>query len=193
MKTRTNAVTAYNEFPMRRLIVGMMAMAVAAIFLTSFLMGANLPVERQMKSKKSAQSDDMAAVPGLMAKIKGDPQDESAFLELAEIFSRAQDWQKSAHFWSKAIELDPNNLGARYHRGFTLVQLERYDEAVAEYEFILQAKPEAYQAHYYLGVINKYSLNKPDAAKKHFQEALASKPLEPELVVEIEKELSDMK
>jgi tetratricopeptide (TPR) repeat protein len=193
MKNRTKAVTAHIEFPMRKLVVGMMAVAIAAIFLTSFFTGANVPLERQAGAKKSMKSDEMSAVPALMARIKDNPKDEEAVLELAEIFSRAQDWQKSEFFWSKATEIDPSNLGARYHRGFTRVQLKRYEEAIADYEFILQAKPDAYQAHYYLGVINKYGLDKPDVAKRYFQQALAAKPQDRELVAEIEKELSDMK
>lgn len=181
------------EFPMRKLIVGMMALAVAAIFLTSFLAGPNVPVERQNGPKKSMKSDEMSAVPALMARVKDNPKDEEAVLELAEIFSRAQDWQKSAHFWSKAVELDPKNLGARYHRGFTLVQMERYDEAVADYEFIIQAKPDAFQALYYLGVINKYGYKNPEAAKKYFQQVLDLKPSDKDILAEIQKEISDLK
>lgn len=192
MKARTRTTTMAAEFPMRKLIVGMMALAVAAIFLTSFTTGP-IPGERQSGPTKSVKKDEMSAVPALMARIKDNPKDEEAVLELAEIFSRAQDWQKSEFFWSKATEIDPNNLGARYHRGFTRVQLKRYEDAIADYEFILQAKPDAYQAHYYLGVINKYGLDKPDVAKRYFQQALAAKPQDRELVAEIEKELSDMK
>lgn len=45
MKNRTKAVTEYAEFPMRKLIVTMMAVAIATIFLTSFIMGPNVPLK----------------------------------------------------------------------------------------------------------------------------------------------------
>lgn len=191
MHAETNS-EAVGGFPLRKLIVGMMALAVAAVFIASFVNGP-MPGVRQSTPMKASKQDDMSAVPALMARIKDNPRDANAVLELAEIFSRAQDWGKSAHFWSKAVELDPANLGARYHRGFTLVQLERYDEAAADYEFILKAKPDAYQAHYYLGLINKYGRKNPEAARKHLQQALDMNPPDRELAAEIRKELSDLK
>lgn len=193
MKNRTKAVTAYAEFPMRKMIVAMMAVGITAIFLTSFIMGPNVPLERQAESKKSMKSDGMSAVPALMSRIQENPKDEEALLELAELFSRTENWEKSLHFWTKALELNPNNLGGHYHRAYSLVELQRYEEAVSDYEFILKAKPDAYQAHYYLGVIYKHGLGKPDLAKKHLQQALAANPKDNELISEIKKELSDMK
>ena len=193
MKNRTKAVTATIEFPMRKLVVGMMAVAIAAIFMTSFITGANVPLERQAQSKKSMKSDEMAAVPALMSRVQANPKDEEALLELAELFSRTENWEKSLFFWTKALELNPDNLGGHYHRAYTLVELQRYEEAISDYEFILKVKPDAYQAHYYLGVIYKHGLNKPDMGKKHLQLALAANPKDNELISEINKQLSDMK
>ncbi|WP_027191412.1 tetratricopeptide repeat protein [Fundidesulfovibrio putealis] len=193
MKNRTKAVTAYAEFPMRKLVVGMMAVGITAIFLTSFITGANVPLERQAQSKKSMKSDEMAAVPALMGRVQANPKDEEALLELAELFSRTENWEKSLFFWTKALELNPDNLGGHYHRAYSLVELQRYEEAISDYEFILKVKPDAYQAHYYLGVIYKHGLNKPDLAKKHLQQALATSPKDNDLIAEINKELSDMK
>lgn len=194
MKNRTKTVAAYAEFPMRKLVVGMMACAVAAIFLTSFLKGPGIPQQQQQSAKgKSMNTELMSDVPALMARVKDNPKDLEALLELGEIFNRAEDWPKSLHFWGKAIELEPDNVGAHYHRAYALVELQRYGEAVADYEFILAAKPESYQAHYYLGVIYKLALEKPDLARKHLQAALDAKPTERDLVAEIEKHLSDLK
>ena len=192
MKARKHAAAEAGQFPMRKLIVGMMALAVAAVFTASFINGP-MPPQAQGGSQKAVKRDEMAAVPALMARVKDNPKDEEAVLELAELFSRTQDWQKSAHFWTKAVELNAKNLGARYHRGFTMVQLERYDEAAADYEFIIQAKPDAYQAFYYLGIINKYGYKKPDEARKYFQKALDINPSDKEIVSEIQKEISEIK
>ena len=188
-----NNVSTYAEFPIRKIVVAMMGAAIIAIFLTAFFTGANAPFEHQAGQKKTGQSDEMSELAPLMARIKANPQDADALIGLAEIFSRSKDWQKSEHFWSKVVELDPKNIGAHYHRGFTLIQLERYAEAIAEYEFILQAQPESPQALYYLGAINKYGFQKPDEAKKFFQQALALKPEDRELVMAIENELPETK
>lgn len=192
MKNRTKTVTAYADFPMRKLILGMMGLAVAAIFLSSFLRGPNLPQQRESAKTKTMSSEVISAVPELMSRVKDNPKDEKAILELAEIFSRVQDWQKSAHFWSKMVELNPKCLNARYQRGFALVQIERYDEAVADYEFIIQVKPDAFQALYYLGVINKYGYKNSEAAKKYFQQVLDMNPSDKDILAEIQKETSDL-
>lgn len=193
MKNRTKTVAAYADFPMRKLIVAMMGLAVAAIFLSSFLRGPNVPQQRESAKTKTMSSEVMSAVPELMARVKDNPKDEEAILELGEIFNRAGDWQKSLHFWTKAVELNPDNLGAHFHRAYALVELQRYEEAIPDYEFIIRAKPGSYQAHYYLGMIYKHVLSKPEVAKRHFQLALDAKPKESELASDIQKELSDMK
>jgi len=180
------------EFPMRKLIVGMMALAVTAMFLTSFFAGANMPGEQSSRTR-GGMSEDMAAVPELMAKIKNNPKDEQAVLELAELFTRAKDWQNAVHFWTKALDLTPGNLGGRYHRGVALVQLKRFDEAVADFEGILQTSPDAAHAAYYLGMINKYEYKNTEAARKYLQQVLNLNLSDKEFAAEIKKELAELK
>ncbi|MFP5239686.1 MAG: tetratricopeptide repeat protein [Acidobacteriota bacterium] len=141
----------------------------------------------------SKNKNESAAVPALMARVKDNPKDLEAILELGEIFNRAEDWQKSLFFWSKGIELDPENLGARYHRGYALLELQRYEEAMPDYEFIVTAKPDAYQAHYYLGVIYKHVLKNPEMARKHLRLAQDAQPKDSGMVSEIQNQLSDLK
>lgn len=185
-------MTPPNESPMRKVIVAMMALAVVVIFLTSFISGARIPVEQEAKARQAPQQDPMATVPALMAKLKGNPKDVDAIHELAEIFTRAEDWTKATHFWTKALEISPDNLGLYYHRGYALLQLDRYEESAADYKTILQTKPDSYQAHFYLGFINKHGFSRLDVARQHFEKALALNPDDAELVVEIKRELTDM-
>jgi len=169
-----------------------MALAMGAVFLSSFVRGPGQP-PAQHSTRQTAMNDEaMAVVPDLMNRIQKNPQDKEAVLELAEIFNRVEDWPKARQFWTKAIELDPANLGAHYHRGFALMKLEQYAEAVPDYEYIIRSKPEAYLAHYYLAMINKHILNKPDVAKQHLQQALDTKPDDQDLVTEMKKELAEL-
>ena len=193
MKTRKHTNGVLTDFPLRKQVIAMMGAGLVLIFLTSFIAGGRMPAEGSGKARGAAQSDVMAAVPDLMAKLKNSPEDEPTILELAEIFSRVQDWPKAVQFWSKAATIDSQNIGTRFHRATALVHLERYDEAIKDYEFILQVKPQAYQALYYLGMINKYGLQKPAAAKTYFQRALDLKPEHPQMVADLEKELADLK
>ena len=191
MKSKKNPTMTVTDFPLRKPVICLMAAAMVLIFLTSFLTGGRVPSEGTTGAP--VQSDAMAPVPDLMARLNNDPQDEQTVLELAEIFSRVQDWDKAILFWSKAVTLNSENLGARYHRGTALLHQQRYDEAIKDYEFILQVQPQAYQALYYLGVINKYGFKNNDAAKKYFQQALDLKPEDKEMASDLEKELATLK
>jgi len=94
------------DFPARKLILGMMAMALTTLFLTSFLQRMASPVQQQTKAKSKADTA-MAAVPALMAKLQENPNDEEAILGLADTFMRAKDWQRAEHFYGLAVKLDP--------------------------------------------------------------------------------------
>lgn len=186
-------MTTKTELSMRKMIIAMVGLGVLAIFLTSYAKGVYVPTAKERVASTSAESGMMSSVAPLMAKLKDNPNDKDALLQLAYLFDRAEEWVKAEPFWGKVVALDQTNIGARYHHGFALAQLNRLPEAVSEYEAILKAKPEEAVAHYYLGMINKHGLKKPDVAKKHFKQALALKPDDKELLAEIEEELASMK
>lgn len=185
-------MTAKVEQPMRKVTIALVGLGVLAIFLTSFAMGVAVPTPKGNAAANAEDTEMMSSVSPLMAKLKDNPNDKDALLQLAHLFNRTEDWQKAEPFWSKLVALDPANIGVRYHHGFALAQLNRFPEAVAEYEAILKAAPEEFTAHYYLGMINKHGLKKPGVAKKHFEKALALKPEDKELLAELEKELADL-
>lgn len=186
-------MTANRNDSLRKMIVAMLGLGVLAIFLTAFITGAGAPPARERGAAPQQDAGMVDAVGPLMAKLKGNPDDKEAVSRLAHIFTRAEDWEKAAPFWTKLVALEPGNIGTRYHYGFTLMQLNRFPEAVEQYEAILKTNPGESAAHYYLGIINKYELEKIDAARKHFQQALDGTPDDRELVAEIRKELGSMK
>lgn len=186
-------ITVNNEFPIRKMIIAMVGLGVLAIFLTAFVAGVDVPAAKGRAASNSEDSEMMSSVAPLMAKLKDNPNDKEAVSKLAHIFTKADNWEKATPFWGKLVALEPENIGARYHYGFALAHLNRFAEAVEQYEAILKADPKDSAAHYYLGMINKHGLKKPDVAKKHFQLALGLKPDDKELLAEIEKELAAMK
>lgn len=186
-------ITVNNEFPMRKMIIAMVGLGVLAIFLTSFVMGVDVPTGKERVASNAEDSEMMSSVAPLMAKLKDNPNDKEAVSKLAHIFTKADNWEKATPFWGKLVALEPENIGARYHYGFALAHLNRFPEAVEQYEAILKADPKDSAAHYYLGMINKHGLKKPDVARKHFQQALDGSPDDRELLAEIKKELESMK
>ncbi|HWR05144.1 MAG TPA: tetratricopeptide repeat protein [Humidesulfovibrio sp.] len=186
-------MTAIKDDSLRKMIIALLAFGVLAIFLTAFINGAGAPPakERGAAARQDAEMSD--AVAPLMARLQDDPNDKEAVSGLAHIFTKSENWEKAAPFWSKLVAAEPENIGSRYHYGFALSQLNRFPEAVEQYEAILKADPKDSAAHYYLGMINKYGLKKQDVAKKHFQQALGGNPDDRELAAEIKKELASMK
>lgn len=80
--------------------------------------------------------------------------------------------QKALDFFSKATDIDPDFIDARYNKAVTLYALGRYDEAQAEYETVLTAHPNDVDALNNLGTIYADKGNL-DRAKELFDRALA--------------------
>lgn len=186
-------ITVNSESPMRKMIIAMVGLGVLAIFLTSFVMGVEVPAAKEHASARSTNSELMSSTLPLMAKLKDNPNDYDALVQLANAFYDAEKWENAEPLWGKIAAKNPTCILSRYRQGFALVQLNRFPEAIPVYEAILKLKPEEAAAHYYLGMINKHGLKRLDVAKKHFKLALALKPDDKELFAEIEKELAAIK
>jgi Flp pilus assembly protein TadD len=77
--------------------------------------------------------------------------------------------------YNMAIENNPNFLPPYYALSKIRLRENREDEAIAQYEAILEKDPEQARAHMMLGII--YETKKQfDPAEKHYREALGIKP-----------------
>jgi tetratricopeptide (TPR) repeat protein len=83
--------------------------------------------------------------------------------------------EKALDFFSKAVNIKPEFIDARYNKAVTLYALKRYDEAQAEYVIVLSERPEDVDALNNLGAIHahKGDLNQ---AGELFKKALAVEP-----------------
>ncbi|MGJ3522448.1 hypothetical protein ACR4XJ_05380 [Nitratidesulfovibrio sp. D1] len=176
----------------RKFVLLVVAVSVAAIFLAAFLRDPAAS-RRQGGTQARQGGPDATQVAALMKKVQENPGDKEAILELSELFSRAKDWPNAAIFWGKAIALDAGNTSSYFHRGHALLELQRFDEALADYGAIVTLKPDAYVAHYYIGMIQKYEKNAPEVAREHFRKALSLNPKDKGLVAELNKELASLK
>ncbi|MBI5520636.1 MAG: hypothetical protein HY916_11340 [Desulfovibrio sp.] len=185
-------MTGIKDNSLRKMIIAMLGLGVLAIFVTAFISGANAP---QAKERGTAQRQDTSlddSVAPLMAKLKDNPNDKEAVSNLAHIFTKSDNWEKAAPFWTKLVMMEPENIGSRYHYGFVLSQLNRFPEAMEQYEAILKTNPKELAAHYYMGMINKYGFKNLEVAKQHFQQALSGTLDDPALEAETKKELASM-
>jgi tetratricopeptide (TPR) repeat protein len=65
--------------------------------------------------------------------------------------------------WEEAVDRDPSDLQARLSLGFAYQQVERYDDALEQYDFVLQADPQDTAARYNTGVIYLETLRLTEA------------------------------
>jgi len=57
-----------------------------------------------------------------------------AFELLANCYSDSGDYEKASFFFDQAVELDPNNISARYHRGLNLLSLD-VEKAIEDFTY----------------------------------------------------------
>ncbi|MFH2109258.1 MAG: tetratricopeptide repeat protein, partial [Patescibacteria group bacterium] len=77
--------------------------------------------------------------------------------------------------FKKAIELKPNYADAYHNLANTYQQLERFDEAVENYQKAIEFNPGLWQSYQNLGVIYYHQKNF-DEALKYFKESLKINP-----------------
>jgi tetratricopeptide (TPR) repeat protein len=62
----------------------------------------------------------------------------------------SRNWEQATQLYSKAIELDPQNVEAYFQRGLTREIAGHHDQAIKDYEKTLELDPHCYLAMEYL-------------------------------------------
>ncbi len=188
--TRPSA-KAVRDHNLRKPVLAIMGLALFALLLTSFLDRTMVQGTRTARTQAKGKGP-MAVVPELMAKLQQNPGDEETILKLADAFMQGKDWPRAEHFYGEALKIDPKNLGALFHRAIVSLEQARFPEAVGDFKAVLALKPDAAEAHYYIGMVSKYELKDLQAAKEHLEKALALAPKGKELAAETQKELENL-
>ena len=106
----------------------------------------------------------------LRRRVQKDPA-SIAFAQLAEEFRRAGKYDEAVHICRTGLTRHPTYLSARVTLGRALIELEQYEEARAELEYVLQAAPENLAAIRGLAEIHQRRGERP-----HVEESLAEPP-----------------
>ena len=115
----------------------------------------------------------------LRRRVQKDPA-SIAFAQLAEEYRRAGEYQEAARVCRAGLERHPSYLSARVTLGRTLIELEQYDEAQTELDYVLRSAPENLAAIRGLAEIHQRRGDLNEALRQ-YQTALGIAKHDPEL------------
>lgn len=179
----------------RKAVILAVVVAVAAMFVTSFVYRMNHPnlfVKAQVPAGagdehgdasqgNGAMSGAMSQVKEFMDRVQADPGDVEALVGLGNAFLMMRAWDRALEPLNKAFELRPGDTAILKGIGIAHFNKEDFQKATESYEAILAIDPNDTLALFNLGVIYKHYFNKPDVAQTYFEKVLA-----------LEKEDADM-
>ncbi len=123
----------------------------------------------------------------LEAYVKKHPKDPWGYYKLAAAQS-LEDKEQSLVSINKVLELSPGLKEARYARGLLLLQLNRTEEAVAEFGAYLAVDPDNAQALEQMGRA-LLKLNQPEPAAEYLRKAIAKNPADGNLYFQLSRAL----
>ena len=115
------------------------------------------------------------AVSRIDARLARTPNDPAVLLLAARTYARAGDLARAEQMLRKTVEVDASNFDAYSMLGRLYISQRRLDEALAEFQLLSKRQARPVQAHTVAGVILE-AQNKPQEARKHYEQALALDP-----------------
>jgi tetratricopeptide (TPR) repeat protein len=90
--------------------------------------------------------------------------------------ARNPDWRDEYHLWASAVKVSPGAARSHNNLGFTLTEMGRLPDAIAELKTALRILPDYAEAHCNLGVALMRSPGRLADAIAEFQETLREEP-----------------
>ena len=169
-----------------RLVIGLVGVALACIFLASFIYRSNnqgLKVQRQTSGMNQAQQGQngmsgamqeavMGEIGKMMEQLKENPNDQKLLLDLADRFAVLKSWDRVEMFLRRAMVQEPGNADILYRLGTVSFNLDKHTEAAEYFEQVTALEPEHALAHMNLGILYKHYLDDPAKGASYFQTVL---------------------
>jgi Tfp pilus assembly protein PilF len=119
----------------------------------------------------------------LLACVDRDHPESDAILEaLAAVYMRQTRYPEARHCLDRWVEHAPDSVRALAWRGWVYNQLERRDEALADYEHLLSLHPDQSTVRLRMAEILVESLKYPEA-RPHLEQLHAEQPTNPDILV----------
>ena len=126
---------------------------------------------------------DMAQVQQLQGRIKDNPNDYDALVQLGNIHYDQRNYADAEGLYKKALAIRGEDLDVRTDLGTMLFYLNKYDEAIIELYKVLAKNPTHGQALFNMGVVQLHGKNNPQAALQAWEKLVETNPNFPEISV----------
>jgi cytochrome c-type biogenesis protein CcmH/NrfG len=126
---------------------------------------------------------DMAQVQQLQDRIKANPNDYDALVQLGNIHYDQRNYGDAEGLYKKALAIRGEDLDVRTDLGTMLFYLNKYDEAITELNKVLAKNPTHSQALFNMGVVQLHGKNNPQAALQAWEKLVETNPNFPEISV----------
>jgi tetratricopeptide (TPR) repeat protein len=118
------------------------------------------------------KGDTAKAVSSFQTTIDQDPEYYHAYIQLGMLYATRHS-KLAEDYYFNAIKLDTESIEAHFNLGVFYQDDTLYDEAIEQYNKVLEIDPKYEQAHYNLGYINLVYLLDYKQAVIHFTNAIA--------------------
>lgn len=130
---------------------------ILTLFLAVGLIGSSLIMALPGFQSKEANVEQKLSVEQkiteLESKLKEDPNNTVLLGQLAELFSKNNNYPKALENYNKALEINPKDVELYKDLGLTYFLIGEYDNAIAQMQESLKIKPDDAYAHYYIGQV----------------------------------------
>ena len=154
----------------------------------------DVPGLSQGPTEAEAQVDPRinAMIQQLEARLAQNPGDFQTLLELANLNFDRTDYPSAIDYYSRALDIDPNDVTVRTDMGTALYYLGRADEATAQFEGALAINPTYPQALFNLGVVLLEERNDRAGTIELWERLVATSPAWPQIAT-VREELARLK
>lgn len=92
-----------------------------------------------------------ASLTNALAYLEDDDMTAQEYLEAAQVYRQAGDFQTAIPLYQQSVELDPSNADARNALGFAYLRVGRFPDAQQEFEEAIEMEGDSFWGHYLLG------------------------------------------
>jgi len=83
-----------------------------------------------------------------------DPEDQAAIEHLAHLYFETEEWERAETYYRRALEEKPESPELRTDLGTVLNRMDRKQEAIDQFEKVLEYAPDFITAKFNIGVVN---------------------------------------